>query len=557
LGSDAGKLGAADDGPKTLAVVALSGWQPLMDDINYLGGLAGKPQQAQGIEGMINLFTQGKGLQGLDRSKPWGVVVQFDGGQPVPVICLPIDDLDGMLQIAQAFGVVADDAGGGVKELSVPQSPQPLFAKQDGAWVYVSQSAEALDAAPADPTDTLSELVTEHDLAARVLAQNVPAIYRQMAVGALRQGLQEGLERESGETDEEYEARRELAELQLDQMVSLIEDMETLSVGIAINEEVGPGMVIDFSATAVDGSELAEQMVGMRDATTNFAGFMDESATMHMNITVESPPELVAKQRAQAEAAIAPLRKQMLDAIDKEESVPSEEAREIFKSAANDLFDVYAEVVLSGNLDAAIKLNVTSDSFSLLGGAAVASPEKVESALKKLSEIAKDEPNAPAVNWNAESHSGITFHTIALPVPPGIPPAAADILGDTVELAFGIGEERVYVAAGKDWLSAITAAMDASAEQGPTLTKPMTLKLSATSIAKLATLMDGENQAMARLFADALAESTGDDHISLTIDAIERGFRYRLQIEEGVLRAAGGMAEAMARQAGAGRQPPF
>ena len=241
------ETGAAAGAMQTVAVVALSGYDPLMEDIGYLGALGGRPEGAQMIEGMINLFTQGKGLEGMDKTKPWGVVVQTDGNNLLPLVCLPINDLDAILALAEGFGVMSDDAGNGVKELTVPNSPMPLFAKKMGDWVYVSQSAESLDSAPADPTSTLSDLVEAYDIGARVLAQNIPAMWKQMAIGGLRQGMEEGLQQEPDESDAEYEARREIAEIQVEQLLDMIEQTESFTIGVAINESVGPGIVMEFA----------------------------------------------------------------------------------------------------------------------------------------------------------------------------------------------------------------------------------------------------------------------------------------------------------------------
>ncbi|MEM9186098.1 MAG: hypothetical protein AAGB00_06320 [Planctomycetota bacterium] len=548
----------AEGGTKTMGVVALSGWNPLLEDIDYLAALGGRPDQAQSIEGMIAFFTQGKGLVGLDKTKPWGVVVQGEGMSITPIVCLPVDDLPGVLALAQAFGVMSADAGGGVTELTAPQSPAPLFAKQVGSWTYLSQTAESLDSAPADPTAMLTDLVKDYDLGARGYVQNIPAMFRELAISSLKQGLEEGLEQEPDETDDAFETRKRMAQLQFEQIETLVEQLDQITLGIGVNESAGDGILLDFTATGLDGSDLAEQISAMGVGSTSFAGFIDEDATMQMTFASETPKEIMAKQADQLKGTLTVVRKQVMDAIENEADVPNEEAREALKSAASDLLGVYEEIVMSGVADGAMAVTLAPDTFKMAGGAKVPSPAKVESALKKLAAVMAKE-GAPDVAWGAHTHDGVTFHAIEVPVPPEARQDGIDPFGETLPVAVGIGADSVYLAAGSDWLANVTAAMDASKASGPTAAKPASLSISVESIVALGLLIetDPQRKQVVQMFADALGESDGDDHVLITVDSIERGMRYRIQVEEGVLRGAGVMAEAAARQAGAGGPPAF
>ena len=41
------------------------------------------------VEGGLALFTQGKGAEALDKTKPWGVIVQTDGTAFCPSAACP------------------------------------------------------------------------------------------------------------------------------------------------------------------------------------------------------------------------------------------------------------------------------------------------------------------------------------------------------------------------------------------------------------------------------------------------------------------------------------
>jgi len=56
----------AAENAKPLAVVSFSGYDEWMGDLEYVGKISDNPNLAVGREAMLKLFTQNKGLDGLD-----------------------------------------------------------------------------------------------------------------------------------------------------------------------------------------------------------------------------------------------------------------------------------------------------------------------------------------------------------------------------------------------------------------------------------------------------------------------------------------------------------
>ena len=133
---------------KTLAVIAVNSYDELVADIGFAGSLADRPEVGQMVDGMVALFTQGKGLAGVDKSKPWGVVVQTDGTKILPIGCLPVTSLDEVVSLAQPFGIQVSENSDGVKEITLPNQ-QTIYAKANGGWAFLSLSSEALTRARA------------------------------------------------------------------------------------------------------------------------------------------------------------------------------------------------------------------------------------------------------------------------------------------------------------------------------------------------------------------------------------------------------------------------
>ena len=60
--------------------------------MNWLGKLAERPDAGTALEGLSAVFTQGKGLAGLDKSRPLGVIVEADGPKIGGYAFLPVTD---------------------------------------------------------------------------------------------------------------------------------------------------------------------------------------------------------------------------------------------------------------------------------------------------------------------------------------------------------------------------------------------------------------------------------------------------------------------------------
>lgn len=533
---------------KPVAVIAASSYNELIGDIDFLGELGGQQNAGQQLEGMLAMFTQGQGLKGMEKTRAWGAIVQTDGSQFNPVICLPVTDLDAMLAIMENFGMTTSEVGDGIIEIEAPN--QSIYVKADGPWAFISQTPEMLEETPADPAPLFDELSKEYDLSVRVMLQNVPDLYRQIAIQQLKAGAEQGLERQPGENDEDYEARRKLTEANIDQLVQMMEELDEITLGVHINKSEG-NIHFDFAYSALPNTQAALALSVYRDAKTEFAGCLNSGAAIRFNLTADSPPELVEQQREQAEAQIQSLRQQAMNAIDRDTELPNDEAREALKEAVNDLLDVLQATAVSGHFDAAGFVDLGPQSFSAVAGGFAKETKQIETALKKLAEVAQNEPRFPGVNWNADSHAGTTIHTMAIPVPDD-EPQAQEIFGEALDIAVALGDEAVFFAAGQDCMANLKEAIDGSGSAAATEVKPMHMTISLLPIVKMIAESDAGANPAVMAMADALeASEVGADEMHMTAETVDDKLRMRIQLEQGVLKAFAA-AGAAARRAGAG-----
>ncbi len=545
--SDEPAVPAASGELKNVAVLAGAKWEKLIEDVTYLGSLGGKPEAGQMLEGGFSFFTQGKGPNAIDKQKPWGVIVQTDGAQFLPVGCLPVLKPNDLLDVAKGYGAEVKEAEGGVQEIVLPNK-RSIFVKQDNGMAFISMSAASLARVPTNAQEILAKLVGGYDIAAHISVRNVPEIYRQFALQAMEAGMQQGLKKKDSESDEQYAQRQKLAEAQMAQAKQAINEIDNVKIGWAVDAKQQRTFA-DFTYVFVPGSKMAKQMTAYGQPKTNFAGFFQPEAAATVTIATQADPKLLAEDMAQMDATLNSTKDQVNAEIDKK--VDDEDTRDALKAAFSDWFDAVAETLKTGQIDGGAALHAGADSLTFVSGVHVKDTAKVESGFKKLEAAAKKDPNFPGIKWNAANHAGVAFHTITIPVPE-TEKAPRQMLGEKMDVAIGLGPETAYLAVGKNNLEAVTKAIDDSAASKGKSVPPFNLSISLTPIVEVAAAQAGDDakaKAISQKILEYLhKEGQGRDHIRVAGEMVPNGLKYHIEAEEGVLKAIGQAAMAAQQQ---------
>ena len=520
-----------DTGLKPVAVVTIASYERLMTDIAFIGNLAGSPDLDKNLEGMIQLFTQGQGLNGLDKKRPLGVTLTTDGTQFQPLVILPVNNLKTLLEALAGLVGEAQDAGNGVFELNVFN--QKLVVKEKNGWAFVAQTVEALDAAPKDPTQLFGGLEKSYDVAARLYVQNVPELYRNLLVDQLRVGVEAGLNRGEGESDEAFAARQKMVETQIEALSKTINDVDQLTLGVAL-DTTAKSAHVDLSVSVVPDSDSAKQISQVQNWTTDFAGFLVPEAAASLNLTAK----IEKSQIEQLVGGLNALRDQTMKHLENNEKLPDESSQKLAKEMVTQVFEAIQATIESGKVDAGATLNLSDKSMALVVGAYVADPKKLEDALKKFAKLAEKEPNFPGIKFDATQYGGVRFHTTVIPVPAD--ESIAKVLGDKLDVAVGIGAKSVYLAVGTDSQALCKKLIDTSKADAGKQVPPFQLNVSLAPIFQFAAAMQGEDEGAAvRAMAKDLAEAKGKDHVTLVVSPQPNAIRIRLTAEEGVLQLLG------------------
>ena len=512
---------------KPLVVVSIASIDEVLADVKYVTKAAGFENAGTTAEFFGKAYTNG-----VDRKRPLGViVVPKEGGEFVSLSFVPVADMKAILATLKEPLGEPNDAGDGVLELVVPVGAQSVYIKETNGWAYVAQQKEHLADLPADPTTLLGNLPKEYTLATKVYLQNLPADLKKMAADQMRIGLSEALENAPENEGVDREFQEKMARASIDSLLRMLDEIEEVVVGLQIDAD-GQRTFMDISQTAVAGTRMAKQLEALANTKSAFAGFLMPDAAMSVNIS-----GTVAKEDLeQTRTLLVGLKANALKDLDNNPELDAPR-RAAAKELLSGFIDVLTQTLEEGKIDGGATLLLEPKSLNFVAGGLIADGAKVEALLKKLVDLAKDEPEAPDVKFNASEHGGINFHTITAPIPEG-EGDAREILGDKVNVILGTGPKTVYVAFGKDAESLLKKMIDQVAQQGPTAVPPSQFNVALLPILKFAASVDKEMNPLVPALVSVL-EGSGKDKVTIVTEPRPRGSNTRILVEEGILEVIG------------------
>ncbi len=527
------RAAAAD--PKPALTIAFAGYDQLMNNLKALDELSGHTKLAAKAEANIDLQTHGKRLAGLDKSRPWGVLVSLgENNQPIVQGYLPVTNVKKLLASIPTLGgeVPAANANGAYE---VPMSDKTVYVKEKGKWAVFSDNEETLTSAPADPAPLIAELTKKYLVSVRGSVQNVPEASRENALASLRGILEFTLAMQPAASEEQRAMMAANVKQMFEKLKKLSKELDTLVIGVGLDPS-SKSLFLEVEVQAVEGTDLAKKFETMKDAKTDFAGFVIPGAAMTF-VSAGTPDD---EDVAEAKATLANYKANLDKLLDANDQLGDK--RELAKQLLGDVLNVVEKTVELKKSDAGMAV-VLGDGPAFVFGARIAAGKKLEDTIKKLvKELANDEPKMKdIITFDAEKYEGVNFHVAKIPLPD---PKAAKVFGESVQLVIGINESSLYFGAGKDPIAVIKKAIDASKASPAKAINPADLVISAKPIAKFfAKVLTNDNPSEEQAkkgFAKAaslLDKSGSKDHITMTVKPIPNGTTMRLSVESGVTKA--------------------
>lgn len=527
---------AAAASVKPMVSVAFSGYDKLKGDIDLIGTLGGNPNVAAGLEAMINMMTQGEGLKVIDTKKPWAAFLVPAPGSPQGLVFVPVTGMDALIGLLQKFGLEPKDQGDGVYTVEGPNAT--LTIKKVSAYAMIATGEDALKAAPADPIAALGGLEKKYDLAVRISVANVPDEYKQLAISGIRMKAQADARKMPGEDDEAYAVRVDVSKRMTQQIIDLINETDEALLGWAVDGK-SKSARLTLAVKALPDTKLAKTCASLVDTKTEFAGAILPGATLAANWGWTLTDDAVARMKGA-------LKQARMSALKDVDGQAMEDAkRDLAKRAIGDLFDVFEKTLDSKKAEGGMSVALEPESIRFVMAGAVADGAKLEATLKRLApEIEKDVPDAK-VKLNAETYKGVRVHTISAPLPKDEDAQkAAKFFGKTAELALGVSDKAVYVAAGRDAVKTLKTAIDGA--KTPKTIPPITVTFAVGPLVKFIAATSEDNpqaQMTCQMITGLLEKAPGKDRVTINVKGLSSGAAASIELEEGILALIGGASQ--------------
>jgi len=509
--------GASDE---PVLVVTLGSVNKLTQDINYVTGVAGQAQ-AGGMFGLlVGTFTQG-----LDTTRPIGILVPMVDGMPQPIALLPTNDVKTVLKRLEAQTGPYDEEEDGTLRIIVGASV--VHIQQKGDWAVLGTAKDVLKLAPADPNALFEGMGNEYDIAVRMKMQQIPAETREMLTDQLKMGFEQAMALQNGP---DAEASREMAENSIEQVEQLVRDTDELQFGFNI-DQANQKIVIDGSYTAVAGSKLATAYDGTRAIPSKFASVIRDDAAAFYHTAASISPETIEDTKTSLQASMGALR----TALDSQGNL-TERQREDINSFVDRIIELAVKSFSEGRTDVGALLLADEDDFKFVFGAFVADGKEVANIAKDLAAKVQNAPNAPQFKFDISTYKGVTMHLVEADVPAS-ENEARRMFGEKLRVHIGTGAKSVYLAIGNGSDSLMKELID-SGEKDTTADRPVgQMRLTMMPILTYAQSVES-NEVIAAMI-DALARSPDGGEMNMVAESINNGQKFSFEIGEGMLQAIG------------------
>ena len=535
LGSQGQAVAQADKTPPPLAVVSVASYDTWMANLDYLGQLQGKPYRML-VEGVLNLFTAGEGLQGWEKNQPAGVIV---GGPAGGVTFLPVSDLNKFLQAFAAFELKTKDVGDGVIEIEFTDG-QRGYVKSQGKWAWVGRSAISLQDLPEDPVKLLGGLNEAYDIAARLNFQSIPAPLVEMALGSMREGAEDFLQPEPDESEEEFKARKEAVLAQIDAVKAVIKDLDELTVGFKIDREAKK-VFAEFEITFIKGSKSAQQFAEARNMKSDFVGFRNPEALISMGFV----GPIQEQEQEQLTTMLKQFRTRAKKEIRKLDDLKDDAARAQVEQVVDGLIDNLQAAIDQGKLDGGVAL-VGDGPHDFVFGLGLKDSKQAAQNLLSGIEMLRDYKVVSKEPAEVVEKDGLRFESFALTLPEKVAKDLNPFFGDNARLVVATGPNGVYAGLGETVIESLQKVVAASKAGAGAPAKPAEVTISVSRLIKAFAKGDAGDRALAVLANAKLAPGT--DIIRIEEQFSENGGSFRIEAAEGVIKLIGAAVNEASRQ---------
>lgn len=279
-------LGSALEMKSPLVVVNLAGVERLLGDVQYMFTAIERPEIFEAVQDQIGNAGD---LRGLDRTKPFGVMLYVELGfppRPEPVGYIPASDVEQLVRSAGRSGIrIRKVAGQDDRyEIGTPleyrrEGGPPLHVRVQNDYAFIARTPEVLDREFPDPVTLTNALTSRYDVAVRAGLDSVPEGMKTIFLDYLRAETEAQLQQRDGEPQAAYELRRLSGLNNLEFIEGLLTDGKDVTFGIDASAE-NQRIALEFGVEAEPDSKFAKQLTDLGGKRSYFTAAVDEQVPL-------------------------------------------------------------------------------------------------------------------------------------------------------------------------------------------------------------------------------------------------------------------------------------
>lgn len=507
-------MSAVGQAQQPTTVFSIRGIDALLDDAEFIAGELDQEGIKESANQYLEGVTGGKGLAGIDRSKPLGVYWNgsaANGAPEMPVLFVPVSDAKALKEL---LGDLVPDLKDEDGFWSATVEGNRLFGKLSGKYLFISPDQGALSKV-ADPAKIVN---AKYDVALEVSIASIPDPLKGIVLSTAETGRQ-SLNDSQPEDEAEKAARDALLNGALAAIKSLITDGDRVTFGIDIDAKARLATV-DFGLTGKASSPLAKALTEYGKTTPLFAAIGSDTAPFRMVFSY--PTTLIEDQLDTIfDSAQAKIDQQ----IDNDERLADDDAKKSAKNIVARVLDVFQSTAKSGSMHSGLVLESGgSGKARIIGGTKVAKGDEAAKLLDDLIKASKDNPDYAKIKVDAARHTGARIHSVTMDQDDDNQKYFGKEPG---HLAFR--PDSIWVSIGGDNLNALKKALDA--KPSPRVaTSPISLQVKPAALVQL---LEKDNEGLLERSKEVVGKP--GDKLNLDVAPVTNGAKLRLEFGIDVL----------------------
>jgi hypothetical protein len=385
----------AQDNMQPVVTISISSFDDVMSRSEAIAQKVGQPDAMA----MPKMMLGAEGPKGVDTTKPLGAVLQTDGTSFVPLIFLPVTDVEAFLQNPwmqdQAEMIGEADADG----IYTLQAQQPFYMLPKNGWVFITNKQSLLEKTPENPVTLLSGLNEKYLLG---IHGDLTPFTPEMINGLLMP-----LQMMAATNNDP--AFQENFQRSMNQIKKVANELKTMTLGIAVDPST-VDLTIETIAVAKPNTDIGIQYTANADLTTDKSGFYQPEESI---LAIIGAATLMQSQIEQVKLQVQQGFNGALQNLQTEDL--TDEERKLAEGILKSFHEVVDATIESGDIDMGVSVLPAGE---VLAGSKIAQGDKLAETLKKLLEIAAEEnPELKkGLEIEAETYKGYTFTKWSMPL---------------------------------------------------------------------------------------------------------------------------------------------